>query len=129
MVAPLIGGAILGCVLVLIARRRPVASERRIYAAALVIAAMVYFLLALAGGATSRWLAVEGGGFLLFSLAAWAGLRRPAALTLGWAAHVAWDLALHIQEAPAAYTPDWYPWLCVSFDLVIAAAAMWPRKA
>jgi hypothetical protein len=62
---------------------------------------------------------------------AWLGReRRAALLAAGWAAHVPWDLLLHLGDKPgAAYTPDWYPWMCVSFDLVIAGAIIGrPRR-
>ena len=45
-------------------------------------------------------------------------------LAAGWAAHVAWDVLLHLSGAGAEYTPHWYPWLCVSFDLVMAGAVL-----
>jgi hypothetical protein len=38
--------------------------------------------------------------------------------------HVLWDVSLHLSGAGAMYTPDWYPWGCVSFDLVVAGAVL-----
>ena len=64
-------------------------------------------------------------GVLLYGAAAWVGFRRSAALlALGWAMHVVWDVALHLQGAGAEYTPGWYPWGCLSFDLVVAGAVL-----
>jgi hypothetical protein len=40
-------------------------------------------------------------------------------LALGWAFHAAWDAALHKLTA-APFVPDWYPLVCLSFDLVLA---------
>lgn len=109
--------------LVRLAHGRGAQSARRIYAVGLVVAALLYVAFAVVGGASGRWLAVETVGLTLYGVAAWAGLRHwPMLLALGWAAHVAWDVVLHLDGAGAAYTPTWYPWFCVSFDLVIAGA-------
>ena len=116
-------GVALAFVLVRIARRRGPVGARRPYALGLLVAALVYVVFALAGAATGPWLALELVGVVLFGAAAWVGVRRwPLVLALGWGTHVAWDVLLHINGAGAAYTPTWYPWLCVSFDLVIAGA-------
>ena len=45
-------------------------------------------------------------------------------LAAGWALHIAWDMTLHLRGAGAEYTPTWYPWACLSFDLVIAGAVL-----
>jgi uncharacterized protein DUF6010 len=75
------------------------------------------------GGAGARSLALEVGGVVLYGAAAWVGFRKSAALlALGWAMHPVWDVALHLQYPGAAYKPDWYPWGCVGFDLIVAGA-------
>lgn len=118
-------GAILAVALIRLARKIPPARERRIYAVGLVVAAIVYVVLGVAGRATTRWLAWESIGVFIYGTAALVGLRGwPALLALGWAAHVAWDVLLHVNGAGAEYTPHWYPWLCVSFDLVMAVAVL-----
>ena len=127
MTAPLglIAGLVFSLLLVRAARRRGPRAARRAYAIGLVVAALVYLGLALAGRASSRWLATEAAGVALFGAAASLGSRKwPAVLAAGWATHVAWDVLLHLDGAGAAYTPDWYAWLCVSFDLVIAGAVV-----
>ena len=123
MIAFLIG-ILLALALVGLARRYPPERERTFYAVGLVIAAVIYFVLGAVGGANSRWLGIEAFGVLLYSAAAWAGLRRPWLLAIGWAAHVAWDLALHLSGLGSEYTPNWYPWFCVSFDLIVAVAVL-----
>lgn len=123
-ITALIAGVLLAGVLVAIANRAH-ARWRRPYAVGLVVAALVYVVFALLGDAPGRWLVLEGSGVVLFGGAAWLGARRlPLILAVGWALHVLWDVLLHLQGPGAAYTPDWYPWLCVSFDLVIAAAVL-----
>ena len=118
-------GAVSALAFVFLARRYPPQRERRLYAVGLVIAALIYVAFAAAGGAGARQLALEGLGVLLYGAAAWGGLRgRPWLLALGWAAHVAWDVLLHMGGAGAEYAPHWYPWLCVSFDLVVAGAVL-----
>lgn len=98
---------------------------RRFYAIGLAVTALIYFVFALAGGGSGRSLGLEALGVLLYGVVAWVGYRQSIALlALGWAMHVVWDVALHLQGAGAAYTPDWYPWGCVSFDLVVAGAVL-----
>jgi hypothetical protein len=107
------------------AGRKGEQGARRIYAVGLVVAALIYVGFAAVGGASGRWLAVETVGLAVYGVAALAGLRRwLALLALGWAAHVGWDVLLHLDGAGAASTPRWYPWLCVSFDLVVAGAVL-----
>jgi hypothetical protein len=118
-------GAVLSLALVGLARMYPPGKERLVYAVGLVFTALVYVGFGVAGGASARWLALEGLGVFLYGAAAWGGLRgRPWLLATGWAAHVAWDVLLHLSGAGAEYTPHWYPWLCVSFDLIMAGAVL-----
>jgi hypothetical protein len=96
---------------------------RRLYAIGLFVTALIYVAFALAGGADGHSLGQEGLGVLLYGAAAWVGFRKSITLlALGWAMHPVWDVALHLQYPGAAYTPDWYPWGCISFDLVVAGA-------
>lgn len=121
----LLSGIIFSLAFVYLARKRGPKGERQIYAAGLVVAAILYFIFGLVGRADARWLAIEALGVIIYGAAAWAGLRgRLSLLALGWSAHVAWDVVLHLSGSGAVYTPFWYPWLCVSFDLVIAAAVL-----
>jgi hypothetical protein len=98
---------------------------RRLYAIGLVVTALIYVGFAVIGRAGARALGVEAIGVVLYGAAAWLGLRTTAALlAFGWAMHVVWDVGLHLQGAGAGYTPDWYPWGCVGFDLVVAGAVL-----
>ena len=118
-------GVVLSLVLVGLARMYPPVREKGFYAVGLMIAALVYVVFAVAGGAGAKWLAFETLGVFLYGAAAWAGLRgMPWLLAVGWAAHVAWDVLLHLSGAGAEFTPHWYPWFCVGFDLVIAGAVL-----
>jgi len=123
IVLPLVIGVVLALLLIRFARTRGGLGARRIYAIGLFVTALLYVLLAAIGGATREWLAIEGLGVLIYGSAAWIGVRRwPRALALGWAAHVLWDLLLHLNGPAALYTPDWWPWFCLSFDLIVAGA-------
>ena len=125
IVLPLLAGLVLALALVALARRMSPTRATRVYATGLVIAALIYVGLAVAGGAEARDLGMEAVGVLLYGGAAWFGLRYwPPAIALGWAAHVAWDVLLHLDGSGAGYTPDFYPWMCVSFDLVLAVALL-----
>jgi hypothetical protein len=107
---------------------------RRLYAIGLAVTALIYFVFALVGHGDTRSLALEAGGVLLYGAAAWIGFRRSVTLlALGWALHPVWDVALHLAGPGAAYTPDWYPWGCVSFDMIVGGAVFVagtaPRRA
>ena len=94
---PLLAGFVLALVLVAWTRRMSPARAMRVYATGLVIAALIYVAFALAGGAGAKNLAIEGAGLLLYGGTAWIGLRYwPPAIALGWAAHLAWDVLLHL---------------------------------
>lgn len=114
---PILTGAVLGALLVLVARRGG-AAGLRLLALGLLVAALIYLGLAIPSG-DGRWLVLEGAGLLLYGPLAWLGLRRPGVLALGWAAHVGWDIGLHLEAAQPVVGP-WYPLGCVGFDLIVA---------
>jgi hypothetical protein len=121
-VIELVVGALLAFGFLLWTRAQPDAG-RRLYAVGLAVTALLYVVFALIGRAGPRSLGLEAVGMLLYCAAAWLGFRHSAALlALGWAMHPVWDVALHFQGAGAGYTPDWYPWGCTSFDLIVAGA-------
>lgn len=122
-------GVILALALIRFARARKPEDARRIYAIGLLVTALLYVALAVVGGASREWLALESVGVVLYGGAAWIGWRYwPGALAVGWAAHVAWDVLLHLGGPGGAYTPDAYPWFCVSFDLIVAIAVLLPQR-
>jgi hypothetical protein len=93
--------------------------ELRLYGIGLIITALAYPLFGVRYGAPARHFGVEAVGALLYTAAAVAGLRRwPMLLALGWSTHVVWDLFLHHAEGQA-FAPEWYPVLCVGFDLLL----------
>ena len=129
MLLPIIFGAVLGAVFVLVARRRKRSGEIRLLAVGLVVAALIYIVLALGAGADRRWFALETAGLGVFGVLAWLGLRTSLWwLALGWVAHVGWDVGLHLDQAQT-FVPTWYPLLCVGFDLVVAGFLLGPASA
>ncbi|MDH3283658.1 MAG: hypothetical protein OEQ13_02880 [Acidobacteriota bacterium] len=113
-------GAALALGLIAVVRRRGTRSEMVVYACGLSVAAGLYVLFAVAY-VSPHWLMLETAGFLLFTGFAWLGFRRSTSLlAAGWAFHVAWDVLLHGPQG-APYPPEWYPEVCVGFDLVLAA--------
>jgi hypothetical protein len=126
-VVPVLLGAGLGAVLVVLASRCPEGERRRPLAIGLVVAALIYVVYGVVyagqqGG--PRRLAIESAGLVLFSALAWLGWRRaPLWLALGWTVHVAWDIGLHGSPV-SALVPAWYPPLCVGFDLIVAGYAL-----
>lgn len=106
-------------VFIVVARTLKPERELRLYAVGLVIAALIYVGFT-AQGATPAWLVLELAGLVVFTLLAWLGLKVSALiLALAWAAHTAWDLALH-KLLDVTFVPDWYPVVCVGFDLLLA---------
>lgn len=125
IVLALLAGVLLAALLILFARTRGSKGTRQIYAIGLLVTALLYVVLAVVGGASASWVGLEIVGVVIYGGAAWIGLRRSLKiLALGWAAHVLWDLLLHLQGPAVSYTPWWWPWLCLSFDLIIAAAVL-----
>jgi hypothetical protein len=119
MLVPILAGAVLGGIFALVGRRSRGTGDISLLALGLVVAALIYVGLALAA-ADSRWLAIEAAGLALFGGLAWLGLRGSLWwLTLGWLAHVGWDVGLHLDRAQTL-VGAWYPLACVGFDLVVA---------
>src|SRR5918999_243836 len=99
MLLPILAGAVLAGLFVLLARRQRGSGEVRLLGVGLVVAALIYVALALAR-ADGRWLAIEAGGLALFVGLTWLGLRHSTWwLALGWVAHVGWDVTLHLERA------------------------------
>lgn len=113
-------GFVLGVAFLALARRSA-DNEARVLAAGLVIAALIYVGLATVSGAYVPWLGGELIGVALYGALAGLGLRySPWWLVVGWAAHPAWDVGLHLIGGGAAFTPAWFAVGCVSFDLLVA---------
>ncbi len=91
-------------------------------AGGLLVAALIYVGFAVVGGAGSAWIGIEVAGVFFYGVFAWLGLKySPYWLAAGWALHIIWDVWLHQTHAGHLYTPDWYPPLCLGFDLAVAA--------
>lgn len=113
-------GAILAGLLVRALRRVQPHHALRLWALLLLVAAAIYVGFALVGNAPAHWFLVEAGGLMLFAILAMLGLRwSPWVLGLAWFAHIAWDALLHSHDA--AFVPQWYPPVCIGFDLVVGA--------
>ena len=124
MLLPIVLGAVLGGLFIVVARGRKPRGEIQLLAVGLAVAALIYIVFALVGGADPRWLTLEVAGLGVFGVFAWLGLRGSLWwLAAGWGAHVGWDLGLHLDRAQA-FVPAWYPLLCVGFDLVVAGSLL-----
>lgn len=99
----------------LVAPRR----EMLVYGLLLLVTAVAYLLFGLHHGAPAGHLGREALGAGLYGLAAILGVWAwPWLLAVGWAAHGAWDLFFHYANGPA-FSPSWYPVLCVGFDVLL----------
>ncbi len=114
-------GVVFGVILVLYAWWRGPRTERLMLAVGLIVTALLYVVFALGGGASAGWSALEVVGVLPFGVFAWLGLRASSVwLALGWAAHVSWDVGLHIGAGAPAFVPTFFPMFCIGFDLLVA---------
>ena len=117
----LLVGLIQGVIFVLIAfaiKRK----TRLILFIGLVTASLIYVIFALRGDASSAWRFIEIVGVAIFSAIGYLGLRGSFWwLSLGWALHPIWDVALHYFGEGRSFAPTSYTILCLSFDLVTAA--------
>ena len=117
----LILGALSCLAFVLVVRRFGSRRELIVYAVSLALAAFIYIVFVAAGGASLSRTELEFGGLVLFSPAALLGARgRLRVLIVGWAVHPAWDVLIH-RVWSAGLAPEWYPVVCVGFDLSLAA--------
>ena len=98
------------------------------YAIGLIIAALIYVGFAI-WHMEYNWLPLEVGGVLIYGLLAYLGLRYSIwFLALGWASHVLWDIILHMNDS-IQFVPDWYPPVCLIFDLVLAGYIIYRLKS
>jgi hypothetical protein len=112
-------GIVLAAVFILLARTVARRGEMSVYALGLVVAALIYVGFALANGG-AKDLRLEAWGLFSFSVAAFVSWRAwPMGLALAWAAHAAWDVLFH-PIGQSSHAPDWYPLVCVGFDLAVA---------
>jgi hypothetical protein len=112
-------GAVSCGIFIFLARRFGPKQELRLYALSLIIAALIYVVFA-ALDPKIEWLMLELAGVLVFAVLALLGLKVSALiLAFGWALHAGWDVLLH-KLPHVAFVPDWYPLVCLSFDLVLA---------
>jgi hypothetical protein len=101
--------------------------ERATYPLLLIFVAGIY--VAFAVGARAPLAAgIEVALALPFvALAVLGHLRNRLWLVAGWLGHAVLDLAHHRLVADPG-VPEPYPWLCLGFDVVIAARLLWPRR-
>ena len=116
----LVGGAVYGTTLVLIAVAVP-RFTRHILAAALLVAALLYVGFAVEAQTSAWWLAAEAAGVGIYGYAAMRGVCGSAWwLAGGWALHPVWDVALHWAGPGRAFAPAWYATSCLTWDIMVA---------
>ena len=97
---------------------------KRVWRDGLIIAALVYVGFALFAQ-NWEWLLIEIGGVLLYGTFAFLAKRFSVLfIGIGWGLHVLWDIFLHPNGHPG-FVPEWYPGVCLGFDLVIASYFIW----
>ncbi|HEX8253625.1 MAG TPA: DUF6010 family protein [Thermoanaerobaculia bacterium] len=129
----LIGGAINGSILVLLALAAPRLTKQILFAV-LVFAAVMYVVFTVGTEDASLWMLVEIAGIALYGAMGWRGLNgSPWWLVAGWVAHPVWDIALHFIGPGHTFAPVDYTIPCLTYDLAVAAIyairLAWPRHA
>ena len=110
-------GVLLASVLIAVARWRR--REDLFFGIGLLVTAAFYLMAALWARELAA-LPLEVAGLIAFGTIGLLGIRGwRRLLAVGWIAHVGWDVLLHGGES-ARYAPDWYPMVCVGFDLFLA---------
>lgn len=113
-------GAVAGIVLAPVIDRIAGARWQLAYAMVLPVVALTYVGFALWGGSGFDLL-LAAVGVAVFSFVAGLGMgQSPWWLPAGLALHGVWDLAHHYALGHAGI-PGWYPMLCLSFNLALAA--------
>ena len=112
-------GVILSGGLLIYCHRLSAVTRYHLLAIALSIASLLYVVFALLTF-NLMWIAVEVVGLVLFLLFIWMAYQYSFwFIALGWLLHIVWDIGVHPHET-APYVPQWYAWLCVGFDAVMA---------
>lgn len=89
----------------------------------LLAAALVYVVLGLIGQGWG-FLGIDLLGVALYGALAWFSRKNPILLPLGWGLHILWDVLVHPGGHPG-YVPNWYPGVCLGFDILIAGYLGW----
>lgn len=125
----ILGGVLLSLSFIVLVRWLDPQHEIMLYGIALIPTAGAYVFFSLINGVYSA-LPREFVGVLLYGGLGLAGVWRfPVLIALGWATHVAWDLA-GPGESAGSYVPTWWPAVCVGTDLFLAGyitAIIWKR--
>mmetsp|Transcript_20444 Transcript_20444/g.47318 ORF Transcript_20444/g.47318 Transcript_20444/m.47318 type:complete len:147 (+) Transcript_20444:98-538(+) len=124
--------ALVGCLgaapLLMYVEQKPLPAACRSLGWGLVVAALVYVGFALVAFETAgAWLGLEMLGVILYGIFFFLSLRSSYLwLSVGWALHPCWDVMLHLWGGGHRFTPEWYVWSCVSFDVMVAI--YWVRR-
>ena len=124
MFAELIIGIILAGVSILLIQVFPSGIHQKIYAIALMIAASIYVIFSSLSN-NINWVFIELSGVILFGVIAFLGVKfSPWFLAIGWFAHPVWDLLID-NHTSSIFVPQWYPTICIGYDLAIALYIVW----
>ncbi len=128
-ISALVVGALLGAGFLHFVRRRGEDRGDYIFAAGLVVAAAIYAAFSMNAG-PAEWVLIELAGVAGFAGISIIGYRTSIlVLGVGWTIHVGWDV-WHSSIDSIRFIPDWYPMLCIAFDLVVGLYlfAEWKRR-
>ena len=122
-------GLLWALLFVFVARRFSLRVEHTLYSILVAILAVIYLALAWWYQPPGPWLGIQTGGLLLYTGAAWLGLRRvPTLLGVAILVHAGWDLghlmAVRLGALEQSFLPPHYEILCIGFDLLAGVYAL-----
>ena len=124
MFAELAIGIIFAGLTILVVQAFPSRIHNNFYALALIIAASIYVAFSFLSQNTT-WIFTEIIGVIIFSIIAFLGVKFSLwFLAIGWLIHPAWDLLIDNHNL-TAFVPQWYPTVCIGYDIAIALYIAW----
>lgn len=120
-------GVLAAAAFILVMRRFGHSREISAYSSGLLVAAVIYVGFGLLAPSIG-WKIIEILGVFIYLPFVILGRKRsPIWLAIGWALHAVWDMPFHMSEAEA-FVPQWYPGVCLGFDLFLSGYITFFRR-
>ena len=109
-----------GSALIFYTNSRHHEKQTQVLSVGLLIVALIYVGFAFLWG-DLQWVLIESVGVVIYGAFCYLAVSKSAYwLAVGWAAHSAWDVVLHLFGPGHHVVPEWYAVACISFDFLVA---------